>query len=91
MQLLQQSGIPFDKVILEDLALAYATQVDSQVLYGSNVSGQVRGLVGIATNNAFTTASPAPASVTNANSLYCTSCRRRLPRFSVAGSCLVMR
>lgn len=70
MQLLQQSGIPFDRVILEDLALAYATQVDSQVLYGSNASGQVRGLVAFATNNAFTTASPAPASVTNANSLY---------------------
>jgi len=70
MQLLQQSGIPFDRVILEDLALAYAVQVDNQVLYGSNASGQVRGLVGFATNNAFTTASPAPASVTNANSLY---------------------
>lgn len=70
MQLLQQSGIPFDRVILEDLALAYATKVDSQVLYGANGSGEVRGLVGFATNNAFTTASPAPASVTNANSLY---------------------
>jgi HK97 family phage major capsid protein len=72
MQLIQQSGIPFDQVILEDLALAYATQVDQQVLYGSNASGQVRGLVGAATNTAFTTASPAPASVTNANSLYYT-------------------
>ncbi len=72
MQLLQQSGIPFDRVILEDLALAYAVQVDTQVLYGSNASGQVRGLVGFATNTAFTTASPAPASATNANSLYYT-------------------
>jgi HK97 family phage major capsid protein len=70
MQLLQQSGIPFDQVVLEDLALDYAVKVDNQVLYGSNASGQVRGLVGFATNNAFTTASPAPASVTNANSLY---------------------
>jgi HK97 family phage major capsid protein len=72
MQLLQQSGIPFDRVILQDLAKAYAVQVDNQVLYGSNASGQVRGLVGFATNTAFTTASPAPASVTNANSLYYT-------------------
>lgn len=70
MQLLQQSGIPFDQVILQDLAKAYAVQVDSQVLYGSNASGQVKGLVSNAVNNAFTTASPAPASVTNANSLY---------------------
>lgn len=70
MQLLQQSGIPFDRVILQDLAKAYAVQVDTQVLYGSNASGQVRGLVGAATNTAFTTATPAPASVTNANSLY---------------------
>lgn len=72
LQLLQQSGIPFDRVILQDLAKAYAIQVDSQVLYGSNSNGQVRGLVGFATNTAFTTATPAPASVTNANSLYYT-------------------
>ncbi len=70
MQLLQQSGIPFDRVILQDLAKAYAVQVDTQVLYGTNANGQVRGLVGFATNNAFTSAAPAPASVTNANSLY---------------------
>ena len=70
MQLLQQSGIPFDRVILQDLAKAYAVQVDNQVLYGSNANGQLRGLVGVANNNAFTTSTPAPASVTNANSLY---------------------
>lgn len=70
MQLLQQSGIPFDQVILQDLAKAYAVQVDTQVLYGSNASGQVLGLVGAATNTAFTSAAPAPSSVTNANSLY---------------------
>lgn len=72
MQLLQQSGIPFDRVILQDLAKAYAVQVDTQVLYGTNANGQVLGLVGAATNTAFTTASPAPSSVTNANSLYYT-------------------
>jgi len=33
LQLLQQSGIPFDRVILQDLAKAYAVQVDNQVLY----------------------------------------------------------
>jgi HK97 family phage major capsid protein len=72
MQLLQQSGIPFDQVILQDLAKAYAVQVDTQVLYGTNANGQVLGLVGAATNTAFTSATPAPASVTNANSLYYT-------------------
>jgi len=72
MQLIQQTPIPFDQVILEDLALAYAVNVDTQVLYGTNANGQVRGLVGFATNTAFTTAAPAPASVTNTNSLYYT-------------------
>jgi HK97 family phage major capsid protein len=72
MQLLQQSGIPFDKVILQDLAKAYAVQVDTQVLYGTNANGQLRGLVGVAANSAFTSATPAVASVTNANSLYYT-------------------
>lgn len=72
LQLLQQSGIPFDRVILQDLAKEYAKQVDLQVLYGSNASGQLRGLVGstVAVNNAFTTTQPAPASSTAANSLY---------------------
>jgi HK97 family phage major capsid protein len=70
IQLLKQSGIPFDRVILQDLAADYAVRVDAQVLYGTNANGQVRGLVGVANNNAFTSASPAPASVTNANSLY---------------------
>lgn len=72
LQLLQQSGIPFDRVILSDLAAAYATNVDTQVLYGAAGSGEVAGLVGVATNTAFTSAAPAPASVTNANSLYYT-------------------
>jgi HK97 family phage major capsid protein len=70
VQLLRQSGIPFDEVVLQDLAMAYAVNVDTQVLYGANSGGELRGLVGTATNTAFTTASPAPASVTAANSLY---------------------
>jgi HK97 family phage major capsid protein len=70
LQLLEQSGIPFDRVVLQDLAKAYAAQLDTQVIYGSNANGQLHGLVGVATNNAFTTTQPAPASATNANSLY---------------------
>ena len=71
LQLLQQSGIPFDRVILQDLAKAYAVQVDNQVLYGTNANGQVRGLVGIPTATAFTSATPKVADgTTSANSFY---------------------
>jgi len=71
LQLLQQSGIPFDRVILQDLAKAYAVQVDNQVLYGTNANGQVRGLVGVPTATAFTSATPKVADgTTSANSFY---------------------
>lgn len=70
LQLMEQSGIAFDRVVLQDLAKAYAVALCTQVIYGSNASGQLNGLVNVATNNAFTSATPAPASVTNANSLY---------------------
>ena len=72
LQLLQQSGIPFDRVILSDLAADYAQRLDLQVLAGSGSAGQLRGL-----NNAagagstiYTTASPALTSATAANSFY---------------------
>jgi len=68
MQLLQQSGIPFDRVILGDLAADYAKQLDTQVLYGTGSNGQLRGWVGASTNTAYTTASPALTSATAANS-----------------------
>ena len=70
MQLLDQSGIPFDRVILGDLAMDYAKQLCQQVLYGTNANGQLKGIVGVATNTAFTTASPALTSTTAANSFY---------------------
>ena len=72
LQLLQQSGIPFDRVILGDLARAYATQVDVQVIAGSGASGQLRGLLngaGVGAT-AFTSATPAVTSATAANSFY---------------------
>lgn len=72
LQLLQQSGIPFDRVILGDLARAYATQIDLQVISGSGASGQLRGLLngsGVGATT-FTTASPALTSATAANSFY---------------------
>ena len=70
MQLLDQCGIPFDRVILGDLAMDYAKQLCQQVLYGTNANGQLKGIVGVATNTAFTTASPALTSATAANSFY---------------------
>jgi HK97 family phage major capsid protein len=44
LQLLTQSGIPFDEVILADLAADYAKQFDNQVINGSNASGQLNGV-----------------------------------------------
>ena len=42
-QLLDQSGIPFDRVILQDLAADYARQVGAQAILGTGVTGQLRG------------------------------------------------
>jgi HK97 family phage major capsid protein len=70
LQLINQSPIPFDRVILADLAADYAKQLDLQVLYGTNANGQLNGLVNGAVNTAYTTASPALVSVTSANSFY---------------------
>lgn len=72
MQLLQQSGIPFDQVVLSDLLMAYDGQLDLQVLTGSGSSGQLRGLKNGASVGAttFTSASPAVTSATSANSFY---------------------
>jgi HK97 family phage major capsid protein len=72
MQLLQQSGIPFDRVVLGDLARAYATQIDVQVISGSGASGQLRGLLNGAGVGAttFTSATPKVTSATAADSFY---------------------
>lgn len=72
LQLLQQSGIPFDSVLLSDLARAYATQLDVQVISGSGSAGQLRGLqngagVGATT---YTSAAPKVTSATAADSFY---------------------
>lgn len=54
LQLIQQSGIAFDKVIGQDLMAAYVKQLDLQVLTGSGASGQLQGLVGVSGVNAIT-------------------------------------
>jgi HK97 family phage major capsid protein len=60
VQLLEQSAIPFDRVILQDLALAYAGALDIQALTGAGTSGALRGLANAAslTTIAYTQASP---------------------------------
>jgi HK97 family phage major capsid protein len=70
LQLMKQSGIPFDRVILEDLALAYAAQLDTQVLNGSNANGQLKGLAAAGTTVTFTTTTPHFISSTAAGSFY---------------------
>lgn len=70
LQLLRQSGIPLDRVILGDIAAAAASALDVQVINGSNASGQLKGLVTSGTTLTWTTASPAVVSATAANSFY---------------------
>ena len=72
LQLINQSGIPFDRVILGDLAADYARSLDKQVIAGSGAAGQLRGLLNGAGVGAttFTTVTPAVTSATAANSFY---------------------
>ena len=72
LQLISQSGVPLDKIILGDLAFDYAKQLDLQVVTGTGANGQLRDLENGASvgTTAFTTASPAFVSTTSANSFY---------------------
>lgn len=44
-QLLDQSGIPFDQVVLEDLTADLSRQLGQQVLTGTGVAGQLKGFL----------------------------------------------
>ena len=46
IQLIDQSPIAFDEIVFRDLVAAHATNVDTQVLYGSGSNGQVQGIHG---------------------------------------------
>lgn len=63
MQLLDQSPIAFDQVTFADLAEDHAVRTDVQVINGSNASGQVRGILQIASvdTTAYTDSSPTVA------------------------------
>lgn len=46
-QLLEQSPVQVDRIVLEDLARAIAQQVDAQVISGTGSGGQLRGLLAV--------------------------------------------
>ncbi|MCZ1006336.1 phage major capsid protein [Streptomyces lydicus] len=60
MQLVEQSPLNIDDLILADLAADYAMKLDRQVLSGTGTSGQVTGLLTLAGTNsvAWTQATP---------------------------------
>lgn len=65
LQLLEQSPISFDKLIIGDLAASYAAQLDAQVIAGAGSSGTLKGLLAASGTNAvtFTSASPTVAAL----------------------------
>jgi HK97 family phage major capsid protein len=70
-QMIDQSGIPFDRVILGDLAADYAKKLDVQVVSGTNASGELNGLVTAAGNAiSWTATQPVQVSSTTAASFY---------------------
>lgn len=72
LQLLSQSGTPIDQVVLADLAADYARAFNLQVLSGSGLNGQLRGVLTVTagTTIAYTTAAPKVVSTTAADSFY---------------------
>ena len=70
LELLSQSGVPIDQVILSDLAAGYAVTLDQQVINGSGTAGQLRGLITAGTTVTYTSAAPAVVSTTAANNFY---------------------
>jgi HK97 family phage major capsid protein len=73
LQLVEQSGVAFDRVILGDLAADYAKQLDAQVISGTGANGQLRGLLNGASvgTTTYTTATPKVIDgTTSANSFY---------------------
>lgn len=60
LQLLEQSPVNMDQVILQDLAADYAKRLDLHVLAGTGSNGQMKGLLTITNTNAITYTSTAP-------------------------------
>ncbi len=71
LQLIQQSPVALDEMLLGDLAADYARTLDLQVISGTGAGGQLLGLLNVAgiTQTAFTQATP---SVTGTGGYYAT-------------------
>lgn len=61
LQLIEQSPLNVDQVVLDDLAADYAMRGGIQVLYGSGTAGQVVGITTLSGTNAVTYTSTTPA------------------------------
>jgi len=59
-QLLDQSPVAFDKVILEDLAADHARQLGTEAITGTGVNGQLRGFLTPASTSVITWTSASP-------------------------------
>jgi len=59
-QLLEQSPVQVDRIVLEDLARAIAQQVDAQVIAGTGSGGQLRGLLAVSGGVAVTYTDTSP-------------------------------
>ena len=60
LQLLEQSPVNMDEVILQDLAADYASKLDRQVIYGTGLNGQMTGILTLTNTNAVTYTSTTP-------------------------------
>lgn len=63
LQLLEQSPVNMDSVILQDLAADYAMKLDRQVLYGTGLNGQMKGILTLTTTNSITYATTTPSAI----------------------------
>ena len=61
LQLLEQSPVPIDKILLADLAADYAMKLDGQVLAGTGAAGQLMGLLTMGGTQAITWTQTTPA------------------------------
>lgn len=61
LQLIEQSPLNIDEIVLQDLAADYAVKLDTQVLSGSGSSGQATGLLTLSGTNSVTWTQATPA------------------------------
>ena len=54
LQLVEQSPVAFDEIILADLMAAHAAEINTQVLNGSGSSGQMKGILNVSGFNTVT-------------------------------------